>query len=354
MSASLRLPWFRIALALCLVVYGVVSLACGGPEPYVPPQESPAAGSSSAEPGSPDERPSYGRYEPSSEEGAWGAAAGPATPRSVRFAVDEAALEMAVPMVRHVQTVGGQSVTTSAVASGDWFVENFVYRGSQLDTVSAEEDERLVDAVVLALRHRQHDAELVVWAEPLSPLDAERYLDVVVDDVIARLVAAPTLLDAPSWAADPERLATLLHGLALHPARLAERDALQVDLLRTHPVSLVRQRIRLLTLRQSTAGGTVLVHVALAARRDDFASLAPELGAVASQLTLTGVEQPLGLNPQRQLGPVTDQFGLDLAPLEIPDLGSSSASALATRVGRRTASAVVSATRGLLALPRAE
>lgn len=358
MNTALRLPRVRVALALAAIAYGIVSMACGSSNEQTREPEQPPVNTT-------EQRPEYGPYEGAANDGqpqqvpAPGTTAGgevAATPSSdpasdataatppevpvstVRFAVDEAALEMAVPMARHVQKVGGELVTTSAVTSGDWFLENFVYRGTQLDTVDVAE------SVVLAMRHRHYDAELLVWAEQSSPLDAERYLDVVVDDVVARLISADDLAGALDGTVDPQRLATHLEGLAFNESHLGERPALQVDMLRTHPVTRKRQHMRLLTVRQQTDSGTVLVHLALAARRDDFEVLAPELYALAARMTLLGQPRELDLNPQRQLGAVTDQYGLSLEPLEVTDLAVAPAVArTAAAVAERTAAVIAAA-----------
>jgi len=394
--ATESLPWLRMCLATAVICYGVVSLACGSsneakeadPEPkserWEPPEEGKAgenaptdrtATPSSNPDGSPKGTPDGGEPPASAtggdgENGPSGAeqagrhardgrgdddaskSDGATKPDhvTVRFAVDDAALEMAVPMRQHSQVVDGRAVKTSAVVSGDWFIENFIYRGRTLDTTT---EGGITDPMVIVLTHRQRDAEMLIWTEQLRPLDAERYLDVLADDIVTDLVSSPDLKSAIAMGGVDGEFAENLRGFALAKTRIGEREALQVDVLRTHPETQIRERQRIYLIRQRADGGPVLIAAAIRARAEDFSTVTKDIRELAAQMTLQGEPMSLAVNPQRDMGAVDSHYGIELEPLEVsatPIVDGQGISALAAAAGQHTARILAATVREVLGL----
>lgn len=283
-----------VTAALAVIFYGVLLLGCGGGNENTKEEPDPRTGSG-GEAAAPEE---------------------PSEPDTVRFSLDDGGIEMAVPMQRYQRDVGGRVVPTTAVESGDWFLENFAYEGNRLVAVTTPP---ITDNVALAARHKHYDAEIAIWTVTERPQDAERYVDAIADDWIERIVVSKSLLDAIALndqeltqargARDSDDPA--LEGLHFGKVALAGRSALQVDLLRIQPGTRVRQHIQLVMLRQFANEASVMVFVGIAARRDDMPDLDGQLDEFASQLTLTGQGLPLALNPNRELGPAGDEYGVD-------------------------------------------
>ena len=297
-----------LLLAFGVTVYGILSIACGGMNP--PPNEPPVGQDESPVDEVPIEelptaQPVEATQPVTGDETAIGA-------EDVRFAVDEVGLEMAIPMARHARIVGQRAVQTSKVVSGDWFLENFEYVGADLQIVA---NELLSQDVVIAMKHRNHDAEILVWGTPEDEVEAERFVDLIADDWIAKIVASDSLKAAQFAAAEASASRADLESLSFEVVELAGRKALQVDFQRVHPTSRARQRGRLLLLRQNTTASSVMLGFALLSRRDDYPTDEPELTAVAARSVLQGEAVELRLGPTRKLGPAGDEYGIDWKPL---------------------------------------
>lgn len=348
------LPRVRIAIALCAVVWGVWSIACGSnenteadPPPtqnerYQPPVSNrvPTEGGEVAGPDAPV---------PAADTASSGATelppANAATPEVpvVRFAVDEAGLLMGLPMQPYAAPAGSGAMTTSAAQSGDWLVDNFVYRGSQLDVVS----EGVPESVIVTMRHRQADASLVMWSRPLSAVEGERYLDVLADELVATVATTPAMLDL-AWpdAVPMGSIESSLRGLAMSETQFAGRAALQVDLLREHPTTRMSERVRLRVVRQATPSGPVLVLAALRTRSGDFGTLYTALDDVLGGVELAGEALESGVNPRRDLTSVAEDYGFEMKPIPPDPGGTRATAARADRMIRGAVAAAVRATLG--------
>ncbi|MDX9720661.1 MAG: hypothetical protein RBU37_07930 [Myxococcota bacterium] len=219
----------------------------------------------------------------------------------VLFGVDDAGLEMELPMVPLEELTGQDAVEA---VSGSWVVENFIYTPQGLDTVQSNE---YPDAVVISMRHRRRDAQILLWTVMESRLDAEQYLDVSAEAWIEKLASSDSLLDAVNGRGGA---APAFEGLAMSQATLAGRPFLQVDAVFEHQTRRKLRQIRLVLHRQQVGDQSVLLALAMNARLEDFASLVAEMRGFSDAMVLLGTDPGLAINPELSLDTVGKQFAL--------------------------------------------